>query len=206
MHSAGLLGDNAQVCAEGTETWYPISLIKPSSAESHLIQTTSQTAVAIYVCPRCGSSDIQSVPLVYEAGTSTSISKGHVIGLAGLGTDNLTPLGGVTTTRHRQQTLLAARYSPPPPQTASNDATALLFILVFSLSGFGTLILTMWSENLILASFLILGGLLTLIPAIKAFKSMQAKQKELTTAYAKKLKEWQDSFVCQKCGYFGSVN
>ncbi len=208
MRSAGLLSENTQICEEGTETWQPITFIKARSAKSHVVQADHDTDGGKYICPQCGSSNIQSVPLLYEAGTSTSISNGRVIGVAGLGTDQLVPAGGMTTTTHRQQTLLAARYSPPRPQTASNDNTALLFIAVFSLIIIGILLLVMESEtsHSILASFLILGGIATAIPAVKALKAMQAKQKELTIAHLRKLEEWQHSFVCQKCGYFGTLH
>src|SRR5437899_2539251 len=100
MHSAGLLSASTQICKEGTETWQPISFIKAGLRNRALVQADRGPDGGKYVCPRCGSSNIQSVPLLYEAGTSTSISKGRVIGVAGLGTDHLTPAGGMTTTTH----------------------------------------------------------------------------------------------------------
>jgi hypothetical protein len=140
MRSAGLLSETTQICEEGTETWQPISAIKARSPKSRLVPADCDSDGGKYVCPQCGSSNIQSVRLLYEAGTSTSIFKGRVIGVAGLGTDHLTPAGGMTTTTHRQQTLLAARYSPPRKQKASNDKTAWLFIAAVTLIGFGLLI------------------------------------------------------------------
>ena len=164
-----------------------------------------------YICPRCGSSKIQSLPLLYEAGTSTSISKGRVIGVAGLGTDHLTPAGGLTTTTHRQQTLLAARYSPPSPPKASNDIpafTALLFIgaLILIISGIALLAsrsddFPLWSFR-VLGSLLILAGIATFIPALKI---MHAEQEKLMKTYRSKLLIWQQSFVCHKCGYVGTL-
>src|SRR6266568_9366528 len=77
-------------------------LITNLKTSDGVVITTSQakpdSTEEKYVCQKCGSSNIQSVPLLYEAGTSTSTSRGRVIGLAGLGTDHLTPAGGMTTT------------------------------------------------------------------------------------------------------------
>jgi hypothetical protein len=151
------------------------------------------------------------LPLVYEAGTSTSTSKGRVIGVAGLGTDHLTPAGGVTTTTHRQQTLLAARYSPPSPLKASNDKTALLFIGVFILIISGIVLLASRSDDFplgvkVLGSLLILAGIATFIPAVKALNAMRAEQEELMKSYRSELLIWQQSFVCHKCGYVGTLH
>lgn len=211
MRSAGLLSETTQICEEGTEAWRSISFLKAPSAKPHIVHADRVPNGGKYVCPQCGGSNIQSVPLLYEAGTSTSVSNGRVIGVAGLGTDHLTPAGGMTTTTHRQQTLLAARYSPPSPQKASNDNTAFLFIAVVSLIGFGVALLAYsddseGSHSILIGLVSILAGAATVIPAIKALKAMQAKQKQLTTAYVKKLEEWQQSFVCQKCGYFGTIH
>lgn len=208
MHSTGLLGDDAQICEEGTESWLPITSIKAPSAESPSVPAAVRIETAKYICPRCGSGNIQSVSILYEAGTSTSISRGRVIGVAGLGTDHLTPAGGMTTTTLRQQTLLAARYSPPQPAKASNDATAWWFILVALLIGFGVVLFEGWlteSPHPVLGFLCIIGGTAVLIPASRAAKAMHLKQKELTKAYVKQLAEWQQSFVCQKCGYFGTL-
>ena len=211
MHSAGILSETTQIREEGAETWQPISAIKPHLAKSRVVPADRESEGGKYVCPQCGSSNIQSVPLLYEAGTSTSISKGRAIGVAGLGTDHITPAGGMTTTTHRQQTLLAARYSPPNLQKASNDSTALLFIAVVSLIGFGIALLansddSEGSRSILIGVVSILAGIATIIPAIKALKTMQAKQKELTATHVRKLNEWQRSFVCQKCGYFGTLH
>ena len=207
MRSAGLLSENTQICEEGTETWQPITFIKAKSAKSHLVQSGRDNG-GKYICPQCGSSNIQSVPVLYEAGTSTSISKGRVIGVAGLGTDHLMPAGGMTTTTHRQQTLLAARYSPPRKQTASNDKTAWLFIAMVTLIGVGILIFVTDEEKSrsIAATIFILGGIATIYPTIKALAAMGAEQTKLNRQHTIKLREWEDSFLCQKCGYFGSVN
>lgn len=208
MRSAGILRESAQICEEGTETWQPISAIKGRSAKSRRVQADRDSDGGEYVCPQCGNSNIQSVPLLYEAGTSTSISKGRVIGVAGLGTDHLTPAGALTTTTHRQQTLLAARYSPPRRQMASNDKTALLFTAVALLIGFGLLALFGADDensHSIVATILILGGIATIYPALKALAAKGSEQTELNRQHKIKLGEWEDSFLCRKCGYWGPL-
>ncbi len=208
MRSADLLGETTQICEEGTEVWQSISFLEAQTVKPGAVHEDHVSNEGKYVCPQCGSSNIQSVPLLYEAGTSTSVSRGRVIGVAGFGTDHLTPASGMTTTTHRQQTLLAARYSPPRRQTEFNEKAVLLFIAVFSLIIIGILLLVADTSYPIpiVASFLILGGIITLVPAVKALKAMRAKQKELTIAHLRKQEQWQHSFVCQKCGYFGMLH
>jgi predicted RNA-binding Zn-ribbon protein involved in translation (DUF1610 family) len=210
MHSAGALDKNTQVCREGEETWRAISKIDwLPLAQDRPTRITGPSPVN-YVCPRCGSDNIQSVPLLYQAGTSTSTSTGRVIGIAGLGTDQLTPVGGATTTRHRQQTLLAARYSPPTSQIASNNTTVLLFIAVFALMAFGVGLFASATadedtHHPFLATFSIIGGIATIVPAFKALKTMRSEQRELARQYQSQFVEWTHSFLCHKCGYCGPL-
>ena len=136
------------------------------------------------------STNIQNVRFLYESGTSTSVSSGRVVGVAGLGTDHLTPAGGITTSMHRQQTLLAARYSPPRPQTASSDALILLVLAVLLLVGSGIALLIMQDVTVVphpvlIGCILLLAGVATVIPAFRALLIRGAKQQELTEVYKK---------------------
>ena len=193
MLSAGLLGDNTQICEEGTDTWRPIYFMSELSATSSPLRTDREGDK--YECPQCGSSNIQSVQFLYEAGTSTSVADGRFVGVAGFGSDHLTPVGGVTKITQHQQTRLAARYSPPDREIAAEGAGLFLILgLLLNILGGISIFITLIGWALLLA------GTASMVYALIELIGRGAKQKEFNKVYARQLAQWQQSFVCLKCG------
>lgn len=183
---------------EGMDDWRPLKeFFSPGEAPPPLPRPLT------YVCPKCGSDNIQNARLLYESGTSTSRSSGQVIGAAGLGTGDVTLIGGGTISSKKHQTLLAARHGPPKLQEDQDGFPIFCF-----LCSAGALIgaFAAFAQNSHLFGVILLltvGGLLAV--AVKLTNSKNARQQKLNADFRGRLAKWEESFLCLKCGYFGDL-
>ena len=215
---SGALPASTQVCAEGTDTWQSLgSLIQSLQTQTALAslaptQSSNPRSAAneiSYVCPRCRSDNIQNVRLLYESGTSTSVSSGVALGVADIGESGYALVGGSGI----QQTLLAERYAPPC-LPKKRDGFAYFLTFAGLLFGLGVPLIMAFAsirelgpsgQNLCGIAGAILGIATVIWAVILTIRESKRYSQHVFPAYQKQLTEWMQCYVCHKCGYFGAL-
>jgi hypothetical protein len=165
-------------------------------------------------CPNCKNENIQSVPIAYESGTSTSSSTSFTVGAIG-NIGHASAMGAVTESQSSSATLIAARLAPPEKKGFKSGC---IFI--------GAL----WLACLLfLSSILCLGNIgssdqdgrtmfwVGLVMAIgsawylrKLKNKISAEKQEIERyneeEYPKKVAEWRSHWFCSKCGFTGKLD
>jgi GYF domain 2 len=167
-------------------------------------------------CPYCESDSIQKVSIIYAEGTNSYSTTTSGLGILGLGTDHLTPIGISGRSYVEQKSALAKKYSPPTlPITLLKSANK-IFILAVTIVPL--LLLFLWLLLLLLFITFRGGRVVSfLLPTIIVitifgfvFHYMNAKSNEERNEAALYEKDypflksqWDNSWYCHKCGYFG---
>ena len=157
-------------------------LVKPADdfPQPFQQQTISTT------CPRCNSTDSQSYPMAYQAGTSF----GNIKAASYTFNVGATVTGGTVS----NQTILANNLKPPTAPSSNNGCITTLLsciIVIIVVNIFSAI-----SSNL--AALL---GLVTLGFCIYYFnKSFSASEKVRGYEYQKAMAKWSRSWICLRCG------
>jgi hypothetical protein len=158
----------------------PAVVVQPTTER---IINSSSLSGGIF-CPNCNAPDVQKVSVIWQAGTSTSVSRtsGSSVTMAG---GRLIPTLGTATTQGVQQTHLAARFTPPQPEG---------WAVVGIIGGLLFIILSIWMIN---TNSHIIG---LLICGIGVFIFGCKAQVYNTRKYPAALETWQKSWFCSRCG------
>lgn len=124
-------------------------------------------------CPSCGSENVQRVTVAYEAGTTETHTAGRLRHSEGV---------AYHSTSGTSQTALAQRVSPPSKR--SNTAAFLIALLGFFVA-------------IVLPGLFRLVGLVAFIVCI--FIAVKAAIWN-TKTWPQLYREWQQKWVCHKCG------
>jgi hypothetical protein len=160
-------------------------------------------------CPRCGSDDVTSAPMLWASGTSQidTRTRGSAIGVAG----GLPFLGGhlgvgvaASRTRGAQTTALARQYAPPALERGYGGLGLAFGIIILGFFGFfaGATLANLLpiASAFALVSLSLAGmiGLPTLLirSAVKAGAPRAARNAERAAG-------WQRTWVCLRCGGAG---
>lgn len=140
-----------------------------------------------YVCPHCGSEQIQRYSIAYSNGLSDVSTKTVGVGVSGGGLG----VGGAKTTG-TSQTALSQSVAPPSKYSYVKEALiAFLAIpLVFDII-----------RKLILPSFIPSISYLIFTIAYLYFHTYMVAFKYNHDIYPKDLEAWNNSWLCMKCGH-----
>ena len=136
-------------------------------------------------CPKCNSDNTQSLPMIYESGTSVSQSTSHS---HGGGFFNILPTFRMKTqTNSLSQSVTAQKAAPPEKQKLIVPIVLALVSLLFTLSAFGT------TFNLV--QFLISLVALAVFTFL-TYNKIQYNKK----VWPEEHNTWENSWKCHKCG------
>lgn len=140
-------------------------------------------------CEECGGGDMQRLQVAHEMGTQDVTLSGPQAGVVALGGD-VGVEAGMQSLSGTSQTAFAAKAAPPRPQSSTGGVVAIVIGVALFLTGLLT-----WSlMSLILVPIgLVVGGLGGLVVAAETLSNR--------TEYPALLKQWQESWVCLKCGH-----
>jgi len=160
-----------------------------------------------YVCPQCGSENIQSARNLYEGGTATSVSATRGIGV-GADASGYDLMGGRAVTMKKQQTLLASRHAPPVLPELSQTGPALLAVVGLIAAGFSYLLLANIPEEVDKAwtEVIVAFGIIMFLAAIAMGVARVREHEAMRPIFEKRKAKWTRSYLCNKCGFFGELN
>lgn len=132
-------------------------------------------------CPQCHSQQVQSLSMVHQMGTSSTIAKGKSVGVTGGGSI------GVMSTRTKgiSQTVAAQRFAPP---TYRSVPFFLWLLLV------GGIVVALIGLNAVA----ILIGIAMVVPAIAQSRSNGSCNKK---EFPKARQLWEQCWLCHQCGF-----
>lgn len=140
-----------------------------------------------FSCPRCGTTSIQKISIVYSHGTSNLKKDSGSVGVGGVG-GNLGVGVATTTTKGTQQTLLATQLAPPSePKSPSFLAIAITGILIFFLFSEAT-------------NSAIIITIITIIAVIIMSIYFRHKYVKKYIQWESQKKEWERQWFCNRCG------
>jgi hypothetical protein len=147
-------------------------------------------------CPKCNSTDLKKVSLVYQEGLygSESRSRLRAVVIGGGGPDMVV---GQTTTGGSQQSALSNKLSPPVKWSYRKVIfwSGLVFVwigwLVFYVNTFPTNSPRVVSPPLTLFAMLSAGGFALLLFLVWRHNH---------SSYSREYDEWDRSFICERCG------
>lgn len=169
----------------------------------------AQQAVPAYRCPRCHSDGIQNIRVLYESGTARFSGSATTVGVAwspghgvGIGTAG-TSMSGT------QQSLLARTHGPPSLKAVDSVGQFFAFMVVA-----GSLFMVVvgflpWaSGKSVLATLtLVLLGLCGVWGGVALYRSADSEARATAeynrTEWPRLYNEWQQCWLCHKCGFFG---
>jgi len=172
------------------------------------------------VCPKCNSDSVQKASVLCEHGTKTYSSSSLGVGVAVMGSDHLAPIVARGINRGVVKSELAKRLAPPStPQTIQGRKTGdtimsvslfviwaiinlfiWFFLAISAINGEGSFL----PANIIVLP-LFFGGLL--IYNYDSFKNVSNDTTEMYEKdYAILKNQWNNSWYCHKCGYFGLLD
>lgn len=153
--------------------------------------TRAAVALSPYICPKCGSEQVQALSLIHGAGTSTGRTFGGGFGMTGDGEIGAVQGAAFTSS----QSALSQRAAPPEQKAISG----LLGLAVLLLIG-GVAIGSMTDRTLVgvVAGFAMFG-----LVAFLAFDGPVAYNRE---EWPRLMERWQRTFMCGRCGEFFEVD
>jgi hypothetical protein len=149
-------------------------------------------------CPHCGGSDLNKVSLAYQKGVSRVTARTRFRGLL-FGNDGPDLVFGTTVTKGERQTELAGRLRPPKKWSylkllgwTSVISLAVLIVYVHSVMGSSTKVSGLPA---VAGMFVVASGFLI---------SLFVVWRHNYWVYPRRHAEWNDSWLCQRCGWVSS--
>jgi hypothetical protein len=182
------------VCVHGSEEWVPAKVYAKE------LGSRGQRQGGGFVCGSCGSGRIQKVKVIYETGTTNSMTRGQ--GVGGVFDDGVfDPVVGVSTHRTTSMTVAAARCAPPRREDYVPKDSSAVFIVGGGLVLLFALFMLITGPGILAALFGIVGGCSVLGGIIAA---PSAKAKRMAEAYyIGAVAEWEARYYCHQCGTMG---
>lgn len=138
-----------------------------------------------FCCPNCGSENIQKMQIVYQSGTSSSLSTTTYRNNAGEKVN--------AETNENRSTGLASAVAPPTKKDSSWGAVIVCGIIAAYLG-----------YDLLKSSFSFMQLIITIVFGLAAYASYDETEKNEAwneKEYPRLYDEWCKSFICHKCGH-----
>lgn len=151
-------------------------------------------------CPNCGSSELKKASLVYEEGLSRIKAKSRLRGVA-FGDDGPNVVAGTVATNEIAQTQLSKRLRPPKEWSylkVIGWSVVVSFVMLIAY------VRSIMGSSTRVSSLPAMAGMF--VVAIGFVLSLFLIWRHNHLVYPKQHAEWNDSWLCQRCGGVSSQN
>ena len=150
-------------------------------------------------CPKCDSSDVRRLSIIFGSGTTDVSLQSATLGLATYGDDIGVGVAN-TATSGKQQSLLARQVAPPAPRQSSSGCVVILgLVATFAGIGLGLSAFHKWSLEAAIGGIFLVGiGILFIRESRRNAEEVNRYNRE---EWLKLKQAWDRSFLCMRCGH-----